>query len=437
MGRPLSKKFIGNRNIGSTGTGDDNGIGGEGVASYTVGNAGTGWTTAPTVSISGPALPTGVQAAGVPHYKALSFSTTANGSGYKVGDILETNTGTASTKARAPVASVVVVGTPGITNGGSLYDVNNASDGDKVTYTHANLSTPFRVRITSVSGSTATNIVVEQAGVWTGTGVPPTSMAGGVGGFTATTTAKTGGDTNGNGLVLSFASSNWGVYAFGTVSVAGDFTVFPTVGTGGLLSSVSPATGTGAAATITMGLLSIAMTERGSGYVNVADAAVTFTPTNSAAVTAVLTTDSGSVGSGTNQENAIQITAWVPATGTAGNISGNGTSAVVGDIVRQTGNGKYIVRTAQGVGRVKLVAGTPAVGEATIIATDSAGGNYYVTKISDRRCNIVKGNQSGTQFTTGTDGINVSWTFNGTSGDKVLAEQPYLTANVNVKIANA
>jgi hypothetical protein len=425
MGRPLSKKFIGNRNIGSTGTGDDNGIGGEGVGSYTVGNAGTGWTTAPTVSISGPALPTGVAAAGVPHFKALSFATTANGSGYKVGDILEVHTGIASIKARAPVATITVM-TITLNNGGSNNDV-----GDEFEFRHASFSTALKVRVTAATTGTATRVEIVNGGIWTAAGTPPINTT--VGGFNR---VQTYGSIDMNGTNLQVNMTVWGVYAFGAVSVEGDYTVFPS--TSGALDSITPATGAGATATITMGLLGITMTERGSGYVNAADAAVTFTPTNSAAVTAVLTTDSGSVGSATNQENAIQITAWVPATGTAGNISGNGTSAVVGDIVRQTGNGKYIVRTAQGVGRVKLVAGTPAVGEATIIATDSAGGTYYVTKISDRRCNIVKGNQSGTQFTTGTGaGITVSWTFNGTSGTKVFAEQPYLTANVNVKIANA
>ena len=154
-------------------------------------------------------------------------------------------------------------------------------------------------------------------------------------------------------------------------------------------------------------------------------------------LTAVLAVDSGFVGSSTNQENAIQITAWVPATADAGRISGNGTSAVAGDIVRQSGSSKYIVRTAQGVGRVKLVAATPTKGQASIIATDSDGGTYYVTELRGRKAHIIKGDQSGTQFTTGTAGIDVPWTFNGASAPKVLNSQPLLQANVNVQIANA
>jgi hypothetical protein len=112
-------------------------------------------------------------------------------------------------------------------------------------------------------------------------------------------------------------------------------------------------------------------------------------------------------------------------------------SAVAADIMRQSGGNKYVVRTAQGVGRVKLVAATPVKGEARIIATDSAGGTYYVTELRGRKAHIIKGDQTGTQFTTGTAGIDVPWTFNETSGTKVYDSQPYLAAGVNVKIANA
>ena len=78
MGRPLNKKYFGNRNIGTTGTADDK-IGGEGVASYGNIQAGTGWTTAPTVTFGTPDIPGGVQVTGTVRYKALSFATTANG----------------------------------------------------------------------------------------------------------------------------------------------------------------------------------------------------------------------------------------------------------------------------------------------------------------------------------------------------------------------
>ena len=410
MGRPLSKKFIGNRNIGTTGTGDNYGIGGEGVASVTANTEGSYTTALPTASFSAPNIPTGVTTTGIVHGHALSASTTANGTGYNFGDTLTVVGGTSTSAATFTVASTVIVAAVK-SAGGSGY-----ADGDVLTFS-TGFSPTLTLRVNRPGGGTGSpdNFTITQAG--RRTSANPTNPV--------SADSRTG---SGSGCTVTLT---FGVYSFSTVVIQGDYTVIPSSPV-----SFTGGSGTGTAATVPFGVSGIEITEKGSGYVSVADAAITFSG-GAASYTPVLTTDSGNVGSGTNQENAIQITAWVPATGTAGNISGNGTSAVAGDIIRQCGNGKYIVRTAQGVGRVKLVAGTPAVGEATIIATDSAGGNYYVTKISDRRCNIVKGNQSGTQFTTGTDGINVSWTFNGTSGTKVLNEQPYLTADVNVKISNA
>jgi hypothetical protein len=408
MGRPLSKKFIGNRNIGSTGTGDDNGIGGEGVASVTANTEGSYTTALPTATFSTPDLPTGVRAIGVVHGHALSAATTTNGSGYNYNDLLTVVGGTFTSAATFRVAATQVVSAIK-SNGGSNY-----GDGDTLAFS-TGFSPSLILRVNRPGGGRGTpdDFTISQIG--RRTSANPTNPV------------SPDSQTGGTGCTVTLG---FGVYSFSTVVNQGDYTVIPS-------SPVSfTGGGTSAAATVPFGVSGIEITEKGSGYVSVADAAITFSG-GAANYTPVLTTDSGSVGSETNQENAIQITAWVPATGTAGNISGNGTSAVVGDIVRQTGNGKYIVRTAQGVGRVKLVAGNPGVGEAAIIATDSAGGNYYVTKISDRRCNIVKGNQNGTQFTTGTSGINVSWTFNNVSGTKVFNEQPYLTANVNVKIANA
>lgn len=341
MGRPLSKKFTGNRNIGTTGTGD-NGIGGEGLAAYTLpGQKGSLIINVtypqPTLVIPAPTLPTGVQATAtvVWEVESVTVSNGLSGHGYS------TTTGGAThlTGLDGPTFNITAVG--------------------------------------SGQGEVQTIVPVNR-GEWTT--IP--RVAG--------TYQIQGGDNNNQ------ANVKFRIKSITTVEKGSGYTSAPTLSwnDGGSHSGTMPG-----------------------------------------APTVALTTDSGAVGSATNQENAILITAWVPASGSAGNISGNGTSAVAGDIVRQSGNGKYIVRTAQGVGRVKLVAGTPGAGEATITATDSAGGTYYVTKISDRRCNIVA--NTGTQFATGSDGINVSWTFNGTSGTKVLDEQPYLTANVNVKIANA
>lgn len=420
MGRPINKKYFGNRNQGVGGwqspnhpiPGGDDFIGGEGVASYGSIVAGSGWTTNPDPYFSAPGIPSGVTVAGTVHYKALSFTTTANGSGYAVGDVLEVNTGTASTKARAPVASIVIINTPNISNGGSQYDVV-ADVGDQVTFTHANLTIPLIVEITAVDGSNAaTTISVIQGGVWNGSGAPPTSMAGGVNGFTATT-SNGPLDSNGTGLVLNGFS--WGVYSFGTVSVAGDYTVFPSLGT-----SLGAVTGAGmnAEANIVMGLLSVVVTQKGSGYVNPADAALLFDEgANGASAVAVLTTDSGAAFSSTNQENAIIVHAN----------TGDGTE--VGDIVKQTNDRRYRVKTAFATKKCQLVAdSSPSfdsskdIGEVYIQATDDSGNTYFVTRLTSRVATLERWTQNGANAWLFANGARAKWTFGATSATVVQIE---------------
>ena len=63
MASNLNKKYFGNRNIGTTGAGDDN-IGGQGVASITLGgvNNSSGYALNDPINIGAPNLPGGVQA---------------------------------------------------------------------------------------------------------------------------------------------------------------------------------------------------------------------------------------------------------------------------------------------------------------------------------------------------------------------------------------
>lgn len=374
MGRPLHKKNFGNRNTGGSG---------EGVASVTINTAGTYTSGLPTVTFDAPLFAGGDTATGIVHGQALSASTTSNGTGYRVGDVLTVAGGTRTIAATFPVASITTLGTPTITNGGTLYDVTDVNDGDKVTFTHANLTTALRVRITAVSGSTATTIVVEQHGVWTGTGAFPTSMADGVGGFTATTTARTGGDTNGNGLILGFTGSNWGVFAFGTVAVQGDYTVMPSNP-----ASFTGGNGSSAAATITFGVKNVEITDAGSGYTTAADALPAFSA-GAAAGTSVLTSVS---------ENAIVIYA---------NTSGSGTTGKVGDIVKQVSTRRYKVTTADATGIVRIgTDDTPAPGFGYIVATASGGNTYYVTKLTKNRATLVTKTGDGAL-----NGKSVQWRF--------------------------
>jgi hypothetical protein len=168
--------------------------------------------------------------------------------------------------------------------------------------------------------------------------------------------------------------------------------------------NITKVTGTGSAATFQVDIFSqivdTVINEKGSGYGG--GETITVTLANSAAGTVpagtiVLTTDTGNVGSATNQENAIVIYA---------NTTANGSK--IGDIVRQVGARRFKVKTADGTAICKLKSSAvSAVGQMTITATDSAGGTYFVTKISAHKVTVTQG--TGSQFATG---ASVPWSFN-------------------------
>lgn len=163
----------------------------------------------------------------------------------------------------------------------------------------------------------------------------------------------------------------------------------------------------------------ITITNSGSGYTSLP----TITVSGAGNVDVTLTSGSDTVtialtSGASARQNSITITAWVPASGAAGYISGTGgSSAVTGDILRQVGSKKYVVQTAQGIGRVTLVADTIAAGQATIIATDANGNTYYVTKLTAHKATLTRlvddGGDSDWVFATG---AVAQWSFNAASG---------------------
>jgi hypothetical protein len=119
MGRPLNKKFFGNRNIGSTSTTADNGIGGQGVASVTISGVWSGFTQeTSTVTFSAPQLPGGVTATGTVTITAgapVSVTITEKGSGYTSAPtvtIADSDVG-AETSGTATAVLTVDTGAPG------------------------------------------------------------------------------------------------------------------------------------------------------------------------------------------------------------------------------------------------------------------------------------------------------------------------------------
>ena len=113
MGRPLNKKYFGNRNIGSASVTTDDGIGGGFVSGVTITTAGSYLGAAqPTVTFSAPDGVGGVTATGTTVMEVLSAVATAGGSGYSVNDVLtvtyagQTATFTVATLSGDAVATV-------------------------------------------------------------------------------------------------------------------------------------------------------------------------------------------------------------------------------------------------------------------------------------------------------------------------------------------
>jgi hypothetical protein len=95
MGRPLNKKYFGNRNRGSASTAADDGIGGTRVASVTLGTLGS-YTVRPTITFSAPDLSAegGVTATGTVTSEVESVTAVGGTQvGYTVGQLI-TVTGT-------------------------------------------------------------------------------------------------------------------------------------------------------------------------------------------------------------------------------------------------------------------------------------------------------------------------------------------------------
>jgi hypothetical protein len=147
--------------------------------------------------------------------------------------------------------------------------------------------------------------------------------------------------------------------------------------------------GEGLVITPTYRAKAVVITEAGSGYDHATDAAATFT--ESVTGTSVMITDTGVVGTAGNQENAINMTAFL-----------TGGSAVEVDIIRQVSTRRYKVTDGTRTGIVELTSTlADAAGEGSIAATDSAGGGYFVTKLTGRKATLTRAGGSGHLYATG------------------------------------
>jgi len=87
--------------------------------------------------------------------------------------------------------------------------------------------------------------------------------------------------------------------------------------------------------------------------------------------------------------NALKVMAYLQT-------KDGGTDAKLADIVKQEASHRYLVKTSEGIGQCKLVnTSTLAAGEMNIVATDTNGSTYYVTKLTARRAVITRSTASG------------------------------------------
>jgi len=328
MGRPLNKKFFGNRNIGSTSTAADDKIGGSAIGSIALGaaNNSSGYTAGATqISIATPTLPLGVRA-------------------------------TAS----------LVVGPVG-----AFLTIAAATSGtDRSTFTATGTGT--------AATGTFTGLVQKAGGTTTGTGA------------VFTITKATTGTNYATGGVLTVITAT----TKGTGYVVGDTIVIDGASIGGVTTTnditLTVVGAVAAAGTIT----GITITEPGSGYTTVPAVTLSTGTQGTLTVTAAFAADTGAVGSATNEENTILMTAFL-----------TGGSAVAVDIRKQVSTNRYKVTDGTRTGIVKLKSSVAtAAGEGSVRLVDSVGGTYFATKITARKATVTRG--TGTAFATG---ASVKW----------------------------
>lgn len=123
----------------------------------------------------------------------------------------------------------------------------------------------------------------------------------------------------------------------------------------------------------------VAVTNSGRGYTQAPTLTVTPVTTGTTATFTVSLTQIN--------ENAVAVTAWVDGD----------SQARVADAVKQVSSTRYRVTTSAGTSVCKLVPYAPVDGrQMNIIAEDSDGGTYYVTKLTSRRATVVT--DTGVQF---------------------------------------
>ena len=443
MGRPIKKTYFGSV--------EGAGIGGEGISSIAVGGANAGYTEVPVLQIAAPDLAGGIQAVARAHMAvegivnffagnsgyepgqvltlvggtgtqgtitvdATQVNTVSignsRGSGYAPGDVVTVDSGVGTSATITIVSTRVRSATVNVGGDGyAVDDIIEVNDGTSTTV-------KAQFKVTGIDGVGPTGPITTVAVVATAEGNYITNPT-----LIGSTTAKRSGAGNDLATLDLVMETN-------SISLVnggnGSYTENPLL-SGAATTAVAPATGLGLTVDLTMNIDLASVTTGGDYTALPADVSVVghsgaggalFNLTYKVLSADVVTAGSGYIsapvitevpdGGATYTVSMTAVTA--NAIAVVANVTGAGAKA--GDIVKQEASRRYLVTTGDGTGQCTLVAESPnAAGQMTMTAKDSAGGTYYVLKLTARRALIVKGDRTGVQFTTGTDGISVPWVF--------------------------
>jgi hypothetical protein len=214
MGRPLNKKYFGNRNIGTTVTTDD-GIGGEGVASVTIAGVWSGFTQATsTVTFSAPQLPGGVTATGTVTITAgapASVTITEKGSGYTsapTATIADSDAGAETSGTATAVLTVSSGAVSSSTNQENAISMTAFLTGGSAG--PVDIIRQVSTRRYKVTDGTRTGIVTLKSSVATAAGEGSVRLVDSVGGtyFATKITARKATITRGTGTEAAFATDD-------------------------------------------------------------------------------------------------------------------------------------------------------------------------------------------------------------------------------------
>jgi len=287
------------------------------------------------------------------------------------------------------VLSVALSGTnnsTGYTNGSAAtFSASNIANGQTATGTITTFSVAGALTnattYTSASGTKAaanvTAVTVSQKST-SGSGTGAT--------FSITTTGGAASYSIGSNITITLVNPGSGYALTNTITIDG-------ASLGGV-TSTNDFTFTLATFVGTTGTVSgVVVTFNGTGYTSAPSVTIsggtlgtlTFTPTLS-----------------TTQNQAQALVVQGITSGSTNRTSGN-------DIIKQVSTSRYKIVTQDGTAICQLKASAPTVaGEMAIIATDSASGTYYVTKLTARKAVLTQG--TGSQFATG---AQVPWNTTG------------------------